>query len=208
MEERADDRSTRLEGEDAEHFAEVRALLDAAGVAYEDRPDPGPRPRLLHADDLLLRLRSARRAVGGRRRRPLRRPDRAARRPADAGGRLGGGDRADPARARRRARPPRRATPSSRSPRRTSAAAPWRSSASCAGRALGRARPRRRAASRASSSTPTGSAPAIVVILEADGSAQLRDMETGEQRAGRTPRLLAQEIGRLKRESRCKTAVR
>ena len=47
----------RLEGEDAEHFAEVRALLDAAGVEYDDRPDPGARPRLLHADDLLLRLR-------------------------------------------------------------------------------------------------------------------------------------------------------
>ena len=28
----------RLEGEDAEHFAEVRALLDAAGVAYEVDP--------------------------------------------------------------------------------------------------------------------------------------------------------------------------
>ena len=28
----------RLEGEDAEHFAEVRALLDAAGIAYEIDP--------------------------------------------------------------------------------------------------------------------------------------------------------------------------
>ena len=56
-----------------------------------DRPDPRARPRLLHADDLLLRLRPARRPVRDRRRRPLRRPDRAARRAADAGGRLGGG---------------------------------------------------------------------------------------------------------------------
>ena len=62
-----------------------------------DRPDPGSRPRLLHADDLLLRLRRARRPVGDRRRRPLRRPDRAAGRAADAGGRLGGRDRAHPA---------------------------------------------------------------------------------------------------------------
>ena len=94
--ERADDRR-RLDGEDAEHFAEVRALLDAAGVAVRDRPDPGARPRLLHPHDLLLRLRPARRAVRGRRRRPLRRPDRAARRAADPGRRLGGGDRAHPA---------------------------------------------------------------------------------------------------------------
>ncbi len=93
----------RLDGEDAEHFAEVRALLDGGRRRLRDRPDPGARPRLLHADDLLLRLRPARRPVGDRRRRPLRRPDRAARRPADAGGRLGGGDRADPAGAGRRA---------------------------------------------------------------------------------------------------------
>ena len=80
-----------------------RALRRGAGPArrgrhrLRGRPDPGPRPRLLHADDLLLRLRRARRPVGDRRRRPLRRPDRAARRAADAGGRLGGGNRADPA---------------------------------------------------------------------------------------------------------------
>ena len=70
------------------------------------RPDPGARPRLLHAHDLRVRLRPPRRAVGGRRRRPLRRPGRAARRAADAGGRLGGRDRADPAGAGRgRTRP-------------------------------------------------------------------------------------------------------
>ena len=84
-----------------------RALRRGPGAARGgrgrvlDRPDPRARPRLLHADDLLLRLRPARRPVRDRRRRPLRRPDRAARRPADAGGRLGGGDRAHPAGPRR-----------------------------------------------------------------------------------------------------------
>ena len=36
--ERADDASSASTGEDAEHFAAVRALLDAAGVAYEIDP--------------------------------------------------------------------------------------------------------------------------------------------------------------------------
>ena len=85
-----------------------RALRRGAGAArrgrdrLRDRPDPGPRHRLLHADDLHLRLRRARGAVGDRRRRPLRRADRAARRAGDAGGRLGLRGRADPAGAGRR----------------------------------------------------------------------------------------------------------
>ena len=76
----------RLEGEDAEHFAEVARPARRRRDRVHDRPDPRARPRLLHADDLLLRLRRARRPVRDRRRRPLRRPDRAAgrarRRPA------------------------------------------------------------------------------------------------------------------------------
>ena len=89
-----------------------------------DRRDPGPRPRLLHAHGLLVRLRPARGAVGDRRRRPLRRPGRAARRAADAGRRLGGGNRADPAGARR-AEPEPSATSSSPPPT-ASASARWR----------------------------------------------------------------------------------
>ena len=115
-----------LSGEDAEHFAEVRALLDAAGIGLRARPDPGARHRLLHADDLLLRLRRARGAVGDRRRRALRRADRAARRAGDAGGRLGGGDRADPAGAGRGGAGGGARTRSSRSPTRSSAGGRWR----------------------------------------------------------------------------------
>ena len=147
-----------LEGEDAEHFAAVRALLDVGRGRLRDRPDPGPRHRLLHAHDLLLRLRRARRPVGDRRRRSLRRPDRAARRSADAGGRLGGRDRADPAGARRRGGAGR-----SRRLRRRRRSEPARAGDGARGRAaprraLGRGRPRRARRSRASSNTPTGSA--------------------------------------------------
>ena len=95
----------RLDGDDAEHFEAVRRLLDEAGRRLRARRDPGARPRLLHAHRVRVRLRPARRAVRGRRRRPLRRPDRAARRAGDARRRLGGGDRAHPARARRGAGP-------------------------------------------------------------------------------------------------------
>ena len=101
--------STASTGEDAEHFAEVRALLEAAGIDYEIDPT------LVRGLDYYTRTifsfvcDRARRPVGDRRRWPLRRPDRAARRPADPGGRLGGGDRADPAGAgRERADSPQR----------------------------------------------------------------------------------------------------
>ena len=88
----------RLDADDAEHFAAVRELLDRAGVAYEVDADARARDGLLHAHGLRVHLRRARRAERRRRRRALRRARRAARRPADAGLRLGGGDRADPAR--------------------------------------------------------------------------------------------------------------
>ena len=55
------------------------------------------RHRLLHADDLRVHLRRAGCAVGRRRRRALRRPDRAARRPAHARHGLGRRHRADAA---------------------------------------------------------------------------------------------------------------
>ena len=91
--------STRLEGEDAEHFDEVRALLDRAGVHYELDPTLVRGLDYYTPHRLLVRVRAARRPVGGRRRRPLRRPDRAARRAADPGRRAGPRDRADAARA-------------------------------------------------------------------------------------------------------------
>ena len=69
----------------AEHFAGVRAHLDALRRAVPARTRAGPRPRLLHADRLrVLRHRSRGPAAGDRRRRALRRPGRAPRRAADA----------------------------------------------------------------------------------------------------------------------------
>ena len=49
----------RLAPEDAEHFAAVRALLDAAGLAVRDRPDARARARLLHAHGVRVRVASA-----------------------------------------------------------------------------------------------------------------------------------------------------
>ena len=71
------------------------------GAALCGRRRPGPRARLLHAHRVRVPLRPARRSVPGRRRGPLRRPDRAARRAAHSGLRLGGRHRADPDGARR-----------------------------------------------------------------------------------------------------------
>ncbi len=74
-----------------------------------NRPDSGARPRLLHADHLLVRLRSARRPVGDRRRWALRRPGRAAgragrRRPS--AGRPGSSESCSPWRGSTRGKPP------------------------------------------------------------------------------------------------------
>ena len=49
----------RLDPDDAEHFAEVRALLDAAGLEYELDSDAGARPRLLHAHGVRVRVARA-----------------------------------------------------------------------------------------------------------------------------------------------------
>ncbi len=174
----------------------MRALLDAAGVAYEIDPT------LVRGLDYYTRTifsfvcDRARRAVGDRRRRPLRRPDRAARRAGDAGGRLGGRDRADPAGAGRGGARRRAATPSSRSPTRASGSGRWRSRSSCA-RPGSRPRSTSPAAgSRASSSTPNRIGARRVLILEADGSAQLRDMASGEQRAVDPGNLVDEMTGR------------
>ena len=88
----------RLEPEDREHFDEVKRLLDDAGIEYELDPT------LVRGLDYYTRTlfefpeRRARRAVGCRRRRPLRPADRAARRPADARVGMGRRRRADAAR--------------------------------------------------------------------------------------------------------------
>ena len=65
-----------LDDEDAEHFAEVRALLDAARGRLRGRSDARARPRLLHAHRVRVHLRRARRAERRRRRGPLRRAGR------------------------------------------------------------------------------------------------------------------------------------
>ena len=108
----------RLDQADAEHFAEVRSLLDQAGVAY------ALDGTLVRGLDYYTRTvfefeSEAPRRPGGdaRRRRALRRPGRGARRPADARLRLGRRDRADPARARTSRS--RSRSPTSSSPRRS-----------------------------------------------------------------------------------------
>ena len=58
------------------------------------RPDPGARPRLLHEDDLGVHRPDGQRELDDLGRRPLRRPRRADRRPADTGRRLRRGPRA------------------------------------------------------------------------------------------------------------------
>ena len=69
----------------AAHFAAVKAHLDGARRAVPRRAGARPRPRLLHADGVRVLRRGPRGpAAGARRRRPLRRPGRAARRQADA----------------------------------------------------------------------------------------------------------------------------
>ena len=74
-----------LDPDDAEHFAEVRALLDAAGLDYEI--DATLVRGLDYYTRTVFELTSdaARRAERGRRRRALRRAHRAAGGPADAG---------------------------------------------------------------------------------------------------------------------------
>ena len=60
-----------------------------SAIAYRLEPRPRPRPRLLHPDRVRVLPAAARGpAAGARRRRPLRRARRAARRPADAGHRV------------------------------------------------------------------------------------------------------------------------
>ena len=113
--------STGSTPEDAEHFAEVRALLDAAGLEYEIDST------LVRGLDYYTRTvfefesRAPRRAGRARRRRALRPAGRGARRAADARGGLGRGHRADPARAPSSSRTDRRAS-TSRSPSRTAVA--------------------------------------------------------------------------------------
>ena len=80
-----------------------RAGCDALGIPFDARPRPGPGPRLLHAHPVRVPERGARhRRVDPHRRRPLRRPDRAAGRPAHPRHRLRVGHRADAAGLRRR----------------------------------------------------------------------------------------------------------
>ena len=112
----------RLNAEDAEHFATVKELLDAAGLAYElDATlvrglDYYTRTVFEFTSDAL----GAQSGVGGGG--PLRRADRGDRRTAHARHGLGLRRRADPARPRRSSRPRRRrSTSTSRTPARPSA---------------------------------------------------------------------------------------
>ena len=59
----------RLNAEDAEHFATVKAAARRRRARLRGRPDAGARPGLLHAHGVRVHVRRARRAVGRRRRR-------------------------------------------------------------------------------------------------------------------------------------------
>ena len=72
------------------HHDTVRSPAGRPRHPLHRRAPPGPRPRLLHADHLRVRPRAARRPVGHRRRRPLRRAVGGHRRPAAARDRLRG----------------------------------------------------------------------------------------------------------------------
>ena len=99
-----------------QHFDTVLAHLDAFDVPVRDQPADGARAGLLHQDHVRVRARRAGRAVGYRRRRPLRRADASARRKrlvghrvwprrrSDAAGAEGRGQDGRRDRARRRVR--------------------------------------------------------------------------------------------------------
>ena len=128
----------RLEGEDAEHFDEVRALLDAAGVEYTIDPtlvrglDYYTRTIFSFVCDRL----GAQSEIGGGGRYDGLVEQLGGQ--ADACGRLGGGDRANHARARRRGARRPGATSSLPLPRTGSSAArwPWCWPANCASAGL------------------------------------------------------------------------
>ena len=86
----------------AAHHAAVQAAPRRAGRRVRREPADGPRARLLHEDDLRVRPRRARLAVGHRRRRALRRADGRARRAAALRGRVRHRGRPHPARLPRR----------------------------------------------------------------------------------------------------------
>ena len=130
----------RLDPADAEHFAAGARAARSQRGRLRDRPDPGPRPRLLHADRLRVRVRRGSAPSRDRRRRPLRRPDRAARRAADArraAGRWAWTGSLSPSE-RRRDADDGDATASSSSPRTTSATRPCAGHGAAPRRARGR----------------------------------------------------------------------
>ena len=172
-----------LDADDAEHFAAVRAMLDAVELPYEIDGVARARPGLLHAHRLRVHERRARRAERRRRRRALRRPRRAARRRPHARHGLGGGRRADAAgrrgapRSRAGLRPLRRdgGRPRGAGARRRSRWPPRRAAPACptqvelAGRSLkGQFKQAARLQAR------------YVAVLGDEGI-ELKDMESGEQ---------------------------
>ncbi len=85
----------RLGAASRAHFDGLQRLLADSGIALRDRRAAGARARLLQSDRVRVGHRPAGRAGHGRRRRPLRRPVRAAGRQAHAGLRLRHRRRAD-----------------------------------------------------------------------------------------------------------------
>ncbi len=78
----------------ASHLADGALAPGGARCPVSGRERPRPGARLLHADGVrVLRHGSRGAAAGAGRRRPLRRPDRAPRRPADTGDRVRSGPR-------------------------------------------------------------------------------------------------------------------
>ncbi len=180
----------RLEGEDAEHFAEVRALLDAAGVEYAIDPtlvrglDYYTRTIFSFVCDSL----GAQSEIGGGGRydgliEQLGGP------PTPAVGWAAGIERILLALGEDEEAPGRdafvAAADEGQRGRAMALVAELRTR-----RALGRARPRRARPQGPAQARRPGRRPARCVILEEDGSAQLRDMESGEQRQVDTAKLI------------------
>ena len=171
----------------AEHFATVRAGLDALGIPYTRRAAPRARPRLLPAHDVRVRRRHARqRPERARRRRPLRRARRGARRPADPRRRVRPRRRPHAAGVRRRGRVRRAGTVRSTSSSSTRPAAARPSSSPSelrrAGRSADRAYDGRSMKAQMKAANRSGAAVAVIIGDDelAAGTAVVRPLRDGD----------------------------
>ena len=176
-----------LSDDAAEHFATVRAGLDALDIPFTHRAAPRARPRLLPAHDVRVRRRHARqRPERARRRRPLRRARRGPRRPADARRRLRPRRRPHVAGVRRRGRVRRAGAVGRRLRRRHDRRAARRSSSPSelrrAGRSADRAYDGRSMKAQMKAADRSGAAVAVIIGDDelAAGTAVVRPLRDGD----------------------------